>query len=461
MHRPHPRLQLRPLPPARTGQEQARDGEADRLRRQRNPDHLCSFSSHVLVARLTLSQIGSLLLALSFKNNEQYDVRPHRTETLPKLIPSLKWSHPLVWAPLVVFAVFLVGFGFVEAKFSREPVLPMRLLAMRSPFFIAWMNFIVSWNSFRYSSSTTSPTSQRLTCRRSVLYMFPLYFETVMLVSAASAGAHLVPNSVMLSLGSLFAGWYMRRTGKYYWLIVTSAVLPLVAFVMMAVMTRLDDGGGPALQWISILPSGFGISSLITALLSASCSHFPRCVPTEMQSPSSRPSTEPTWCAPLPSPVLQLTARAQAVGTGISYLARYTGQVIGVAVSSAVLQAVLAKELSRRITGPDSAQVRLSSTPCPACLIDVSRPAHRRDPSHIVDGQGSASRHPGLGRRRLLAGPLLGLRHERHGQPRRRPVRPAAQGVPAARHVRGGGGAAEEEEGGERSSSIVRRLQRR
>lgn len=55
-----------------------------------------------------------------------------------------------------------------------------------------------------------------------------------------------------------------------------------------------------------------------------------------------------------------------AVSTGLTYLARYVGQVIGVASSSALLQAILTSSLHRRIVGPGAeeiiSRIRLVST---------------------------------------------------------------------------------------------------
>lgn len=48
-----------------------------------------------------------------------------------------------------------------------------------------------------------------------------------------------------------------------------------------------------------------------------------------------------------------------ATATGLTYLARYTGQVIGVATSSSLLQSVLLGSLQRRISGPGSGKVSL------------------------------------------------------------------------------------------------------
>jgi len=46
-----------------------------------------------------------------------------------------------------------------------------------------------------------------------------------------------------------------------------------------------------------------------------------------------------------------------AVATGITYLFRTTGQVLGVSLSGALLQAILTRQLRKRITGPDSFEI--------------------------------------------------------------------------------------------------------
>lgn len=53
----------------------------------------------------------------------------------------------------------------------------------------------------------------------------------------------------------------------------------------------------------------------------------------------------------------KLTVRRAELKQGASYLFRYTGQVVGVGISSAIMQDVLAKELKKRISGPDAAEV--------------------------------------------------------------------------------------------------------
>ncbi|GAA5940426.1 hypothetical protein JCM3775_005088 [Rhodotorula graminis] len=244
--------------------------------------------------------LGSLLFALSFKNDR-----------------SLAWSSPYVWAPLIVFCLSGIAFVLVEAFWSPEPVMPLRILKDRNGLFVALINFTVSFVSF------------------SILYFYPQFFEIVKQKSASEAGAHLLPNSIALSVGSLFAGWIIRRTGRYYWLIVTTSGLPIIALVSFVFLT---ESSGWFHTWLAILPSGFGFASVITAGLIAIIASVDR--------------------------------SDMATATGLTYLFRYVGQVVGVASSASLLQSVLNSQLQSRIVGPDAPriidQIRHVSTSIPS-----------------------------------------------------------------------------------------------
>ncbi|GJJ13075.1 hypothetical protein Clacol_007325 [Clathrus columnatus] len=113
-----------------------------------------------LGALTLVTGVGSLLLGFSLKTSED-----------------LEWTNLWVWIPLVTSVLALVSFVLVEAYFSVAPIMPLRILKERTPLAIAIGN----------------------------LY----YFATVKLKASSEAGAHLLPNSVAVSLGSLFAGWYI------------------------------------------------------------------------------------------------------------------------------------------------------------------------------------------------------------------------------------------------------------
>ncbi|GAA6002939.1 hypothetical protein JCM10207_001909 [Rhodosporidiobolus poonsookiae] len=260
--------------------------------------------------------LGSLLFSLSFKNDR-----------------NLPWSSAFVWAPLIAFVASGIAFVLVEGYFSPEPVMPLRLLADRNGLCVALVNFTVSFVSF------------------SILYHFPQFFEIVKRNTASQAGAHLLPNSVALSIGSLFAGWVIRRTGRYYWLIVITSALPVVA---LAFFTLLNEKSGWVISWLAILPSGFGFASVITATLIALIASVDR--------------------------------SDMATATGLTYLFRYIGQVVGVASSASLLQAVLNSELHKRITGHGSAkiidQIRHVATSIPSLSPSLQQSA--RDSYHLA-----------------------------------------------------------------------------
>jgi drug/metabolite transporter (DMT)-like permease len=67
-----------------------------------------------------VSFLGALLVALSLKSLQE-----------------LPWSSPWVAGLLVISVVFFALFIVVEKYWAKEPVLPMRLVMRRTPFFMA------------------------------------------------------------------------------------------------------------------------------------------------------------------------------------------------------------------------------------------------------------------------------------------------------------------------------------
>ncbi|KIJ20547.1 Drug:H+ antiporter-2 family protein, partial [Paxillus involutus ATCC 200175] len=221
-----------------------------------------------------------------------------------KTTEELPWSHPLIWALFFLSAVFWVGFVYVEARWAPYPVMPLRLITQRTPLAVSLANLMGSMTAF------------------SMLYNVPLYFSVVRMTSSTNAGLHLLPHSVALSTGSVLAGWWMRRTGKLYNLTLASAALCVVASILVALW---NDQTSNFHLWLDIVPQGFGMASLITSTLIAM--------------------------------IASVYKEDMAVATGISYLFRTTGQVLGVSLSGAILQSVLLHQLRQRITGPGSSEI--------------------------------------------------------------------------------------------------------
>ncbi|KAF8959682.1 vacuolar amino acid permease [Flammula alnicola] len=226
-----------------------------------------------------LGAVGSLLFFLGMIFNE-----------------GLPWAEPSVWISFVSLILFGILFIVVEVFVAVEPVLPPYLLTQKVPVLVGCSNALVA------------------VCNLSVTYYFPTWFQTVMLSSASTAGLHLLPNSLCISTGSLFAGWMMRRYGRYKTMNMIFGILPFCAAVLM---TQMKEDSNQAHLWLTIMPLGFGNAIVLQTMFIALVSHLP-----ESQ---------------------------MAVGTGFAQLLRGLGQVGGLAAASAVFQSRLNTELHARL----------------------------------------------------------------------------------------------------------------
>ncbi|KAK7036010.1 MFS general substrate transporter [Favolaschia claudopus] len=219
------------------------------------------------------------------------------------------WSHPRVWASLMASAVSLCVFLLVEFKVAAEPVMPLTMLKRRTPGFVALNNFLIAVLTF------------------STLYNVPLYFTAARLRTSADAGAHLIPNSVFVAIGSLLAGWYMRKTGRYW---TFQAVASLCIIAANLILVSWNPRTSEWVLYLTLAPSGFGFAAVLTTTLLALIASVPR--------------------DDIP------------LATGISYLFRTTGQVLGVSLSATLTQALLARNLRARIPDENTVSKILDST---------------------------------------------------------------------------------------------------
>ncbi|CAL1703142.1 unnamed protein product [Somion occarium] len=256
-----------------------------------------------------LGAVLSFLIFLSTRFSEEYP-----------------WSHISVYLPFTASIIFFIAFVIVELYLAPEPVLAPFLLKRKIPIFVGISNFLVA------------------TCNFTIMYNFPTWFQTVLLTSASEAGAHLIPNGISISLGSLFAGWVMHRTGRYKMLNLIFGLFPFVATILISLMR---EDSPPAQLWLSILPLGFGNAVVLQTMLIALLAHLPH--------------------------------SAMAVGTGFSQLFRGIGQVGGVAISAALFQSMLNKELHKRIPGENAEEIirkiRHSATLVANLPPELQRPA--------------------------------------------------------------------------------------
>ncbi|EMD40562.1 hypothetical protein CERSUDRAFT_111161 [Gelatoporia subvermispora B] len=265
--------------------------------------------------------VGCLLLGLSLKSTEE-----------------LPWSNPIIWGLLLASVVWCAFFIYVETYVSPYPVMPMRLIKQRTPLAVSLSNFFGSVAAF------------------SMLYNVPLFLcsqvELVHQCRAASTAAfstlvvphpgdYLTRDSPFLRLRSRRAACslagIMRRTGQLYSLTLISASLTVIATILVALW---NNNTATYHLWLDVVPQGFGMASVITTTLIAM--------------------------------IASITREDLAVATGITYLFRTTGQVIGVSLSGALLQAILTRKLRERITGPGALEMIESIRHSTSIIPDLS-----------------------------------------------------------------------------------------
>lgn len=232
-----------------------------------------------LGAAILIAAVFTLLLALDRGSNVSWKA----TITLV----SLGLSVPL-------FALF----AMVEMKVAREPFAPGHIIFHRTLFACYLCNF------FSFSGWLAA------------LFYIPLYFQAVDGVSATGAGVRLIPGIICGVSGSLFGGFYMQKTGKYYWLTIcayTCLTLGMtVIFLCSGVL--VDSTVGIILgMCINGFSNGIGVTTSLIGLIAN----------------ASRDD--------------------QAVATACSYLFRSLGSVFGVSISATVANQALRKNLAKEL----------------------------------------------------------------------------------------------------------------
>lgn len=226
------------------------------------------------------------------------------------------WSDPLIAGLLTTFVVFTAVFIYIEGWVALNPVLPLSLLARRTPASVALSNLTMAM------------------CMFSLLYNVPLFFTAVRLQSSTTAGAHLLPYTAFIGLGSLLVGWVMRKTGRFYPAMVVSGIIVAASCAMML---SWNTDSPEWITWVAQSPSGFGYAGVLTSTLVALMTN------------------------------VQKEGRGEiAVATSMTYMFRTIGQVLGVAFASAVLQATLKADLAASIDDKDLVDlIRRSTTIIP------------------------------------------------------------------------------------------------
>lgn len=198
---------------------------------------------------------------------------------------------------LVIVSLLLLGFFlYTEAYISAEPILPIELITERTILSSSLTNWFYTMAIFLN------------------LYYLPVYFTSVMGFSATQNGLRLIPNFFGVSIGSISAGIYMKRTGRYYKLAILMGILSILGF---ANIIFINPKVSEFRQFTFLLPSGFGYAAMLTVTLLSLIAAVP--------------------------------TKFQACTTSIQYTFRSTGSTLGVSMASAIFQNILKGQLTTKV----------------------------------------------------------------------------------------------------------------
>ena len=117
--------------------------------------------------------------------------------------------------PIALAAADLVLFVLIEAKWAKDPIVPVHILSSRA------------------NICTGLATVGIMTARWSILFYTPVYAIAVRGWSKALAGVMLVPTNAGFAFGGLIVGWlHIRRSGSFY-------IPSLISIVLFASTTLI------------------------------------------------------------------------------------------------------------------------------------------------------------------------------------------------------------------------------
>ncbi|EME43038.1 hypothetical protein DOTSEDRAFT_25026 [Dothistroma septosporum NZE10] len=200
----------------------------------------------------------------------------------------LPWSHPVVMSSLVGSVLLLALFFWIEARTTAVPIIPLRMFKRKLSLLIQLTNLCAGTAAYSY------------------LFMLPLFFQVVLLDSAAKAGARLAIPSLATPLGGIMAGFVMSRYGMLIWLVRVGGLFMAIG---NALVTSLGFSDALWKYYVFIFPANLGQGIIYPATLFTNLATFEH--------------------------------SDHAVSASTVYLVRSVGSVWGVAISSAIVQTTL------------------------------------------------------------------------------------------------------------------------
>ncbi|KAL8835446.1 MAG: hypothetical protein Q9170_003323 [Blastenia crenularia] len=216
---------------------------------------------------------------------------------------NVSWRSPVTLVSLCLTIPLLLAFLWVETKFAVEPFTPGHVIFDKALFACYAQNF------FGYAGFTA------------LIFYLPLFFQVVLTMTPAQAGAGLIPAAISAVVGTFVGGLILKRIGKFYWLALISASMGALASVPIAIAPSLRSGSfitTCVASVASFVPQGIVVTASLIAILS------------------------------------NVSAADQAVATACSFLFRSLGAAIGVSLVGLVIDQILGVKLRTALDPQDA-----------------------------------------------------------------------------------------------------------
>lgn len=231
------------------------------------------------------------------------------------------WNSTIIFVFAGVSVLSAAAF-VLNASRVPEPIFPLRLIAH----FDVVTYYLI--------------TLLQVILQMSLTLTVPLYWQAIEKASPAESGLYLIPAFAGNTLGGLFSGYWIKKTGRFK---LPTVLGPLMGICCMALCLLALDASGGGWKSVFIFPGGFGMGLIASSVFVGLAASVPE-------------------------------EEVAIAGSGM-YLILNIGGVAGTAAGSAVFETTLRKTLQASLADVDDGpQVRTDRTlNCPMVLADETR----------------------------------------------------------------------------------------
>ncbi|KAF2427559.1 MFS multidrug transporter [Tothia fuscella] len=217
---------------------------------------------------------------------------------------NVSWSDKYTVIAMCTSVPLIIIFILIELYVAAEPFAPGHIIFERTLFAAYLCNF------FAFAGWLAA------------IFYVSLYFQAVYDLSATQAGIRLIPSIICGVSGSLASGFYMQKTGRYYWITVicySTLVLGMLDIILFSGLAVSYVPGVIFGTMICAFSNGTGVTTSLIALIS------------------------------------NAAREDQAIATACSYLFRSLGSAMGVSLCATAANQALRANLRAKLGNGDDA----------------------------------------------------------------------------------------------------------